>query len=102
MDILITCEDNADEVEASSDDNNYKQEIDKDDNYEYKWGTENEGGGEYDDKIDVLDEADGGKKKIHNVIIIVIKFLSIRRRVWIRNCLISCVLCWSWSWCTLI
>lgn len=38
--------------------------------------------GEYDDKIDALDEADGGKmKKIHKVIVIVIKFLSIRRRV---------------------
>lgn len=79
MDILITCNDQADEVGPSSDDNNDKQEIDKNDNYEYKWGTENEGEGEYDDKIDALDEADGGKAtKIHNVIVIVIKFLSIR------------------------
>lgn len=36
MDILITCDDKADEVEASSKDNNDKQEIDKNYNYEYK------------------------------------------------------------------
>jgi hypothetical protein len=28
-----------DDVEASSGDNNGKYEIDKNDNYEYKWGT---------------------------------------------------------------
>lgn len=36
MDILITCDEKADEVEASSGDDNDKQEIDKNDNYEYK------------------------------------------------------------------
>lgn len=45
-------------------------------------------------KIDALDETDDGKtKKIHDVIFIMIKFLSTRCPVWIRNCLITCVLC---------
>lgn len=49
MNILGTYDDKADEVEASSDDNNDKYEKDKNDNYEDTLGTGNEDDGAYDD-----------------------------------------------------